>query len=1208
MEEFTDEELKQLGFQVEDEDAADLAAKLGMPIEDEDAPEAAPVEPAAPAGPRYDSTMYNTPDGGQMPFEQGMQTYAEALKDPNVTKPIGGLGYAVSTDPETGETKMVPPPSQSSFRPLRGIMSLFQNGPEQAWKDTFEPRTTVGIMDLIAMGAAETAGDMATFGAAVGDKLFGTNATGAVDSAMPNVDTGQDLTDSLIADGVPALLTGTLSALGVKSALAGTSKAVSTAPKLVKTVVDAVKAFGITVAGEVGAAATVGTDEGTIFLGENAALPLGRGLDLGDEASDKVLEQRFNTMVEGMFLASTLLGGAATAKGIAGFSAKAVLTPLTTVVSGPASMERRMYEDIMSNLVAITDASTPEQIDTVRREIARVVQANKDISIPMLNDIAADPPTLTYDTVSALLRGLEDNPEMSARATGLRAGMMNRGPVSASINAALQRPKARMEADINEYLKSVGGDTTDDQTKTMLGAADEFANQGKEFVETAGAAVGKAEQDFDKASLKLLEDYKTDVEFGQKIIDLERRTGTEIVQPGQDSLENVKLKLEDAYVTMKDQNSINFAAVSGGEVDVETLLLPLDDILDIESISKAGVAVKSNSPLRTLLNISKRREVPDIDTAGNPVLDAAGNPTFRRETDDERVVRVNKTLVDNQIDFGFFFRQIRPELSQVADNLFTAGTPAAGRQVRDLVQYIDGPLLDSVRASDPTVADSADAALKYYKEEFAPIWRGGKLGEFANLVDGTIGRTDGTDLVAQVTGKRFGENAYQEGRTSLVTGIMQSGNPDQVKSLSEAISTIDQPDDIMDYMLFKAFENVDPASDPAVLVGQLKNYSASMRKAFPAKADSLDAFIGRVEGSYANKENAAALVTEMAAKAREAKDQVLRSELSNFIQQNPFVDDVKFTGWETTSDPYEAFKSIFGNRAEGTAITIRLMDAANQLPTGRREAVVEGIETAYMKYLNDRIFAATPESGGVAAIKIGPVSKALEGLSNDIEVGRAIFADQPAKMQTLEMLMDAANFVDKNKRATPNASMSPTVFNKEATEAVSRGIAITLGPLNRLATRVRSASGMIIDKMDSTNKAQLMLGRLFADPDYFMELARRFGDTPSNEFYEKAFSDFIANGRQGSLTDVASNVTAGLKPIDTQNRDILTRNAVSGYLKTDQDDASAEVGKVDAAVSKVDTLLPDFLTPQFLQDELNAMGQAVDGVRGAVQDEWLNGK
>jgi hypothetical protein len=106
-------------------------------------------------------------------------------------------------------------------------------------------------------------------------------------------------------------------------------------------------------------------------------------------------------------------------------------------------------------------------------------------------------------------------------------------------------------------------------------------------------------------------------------------------------------------------------------------------------------------------------------------------------------------------------------------------------------------------------------------------------------------------------------------------------------------------------------------------------------------------------------------------------------------------------------------------------------------------------------------------------------------------------------METVETLLDAARIIEKQKQASPVASMSPTAFNQEAIQATNRLILTFIGPLTRFGARVSALSGTIFDKLDSTQRAAKIMDNMLADPDYFLELARKYNRYPMDPLVEE---------------------------------------------------------------------------------------------------------
>ena len=141
--------------------------------------------------------------------------------------------------------------------------------------------------------------------------------------------------------------------------------------------------------------------------------------------------------------------------------------------------------------------------------------------------------------------------------------------------------------------------------------------------------------------------------------------------------------------------------------------------------------------------------------------------------------------------------------------------------------------------------------------------------------------------------------------------------------------------------------------------------------------------------------------------------------------------------------------------------------------------------------------------------------------------------------------------VERNKGARPNASMSPTAFNQEATTATNRLIFTLIGPLSRLGTRVRAGSSAIMQKLDATGEAEKMMDKILADPDYFVELSRKYNTQPNNKTNQDLLTRFL--------------ITSGMRT--TATTDYEDR---PDLMNTALDAAADRVGDVNEAVDMLD--------------------------------------
>ena len=142
-----------------------------------------------------DPQMYDTFET----MDQANTYFRAILDDPDVATPNGLTAAQIEADgkdptrpeyifyytnPNTNRRQKVLTPDRNRFG--------------------FGSQPTVGVGQVLAGGIAESVSDVAEFGGAMSDKYFGTDVQETIAASGERIDTPQ-LTDALIADGLPAL-------------------------------------------------------------------------------------------------------------------------------------------------------------------------------------------------------------------------------------------------------------------------------------------------------------------------------------------------------------------------------------------------------------------------------------------------------------------------------------------------------------------------------------------------------------------------------------------------------------------------------------------------------------------------------------------------------------------------------------------------------------------------------------------------------------------------------------------------------------------------------------------------------------------------------------------------------------------------------------------------------------------------------------------
>ena len=1111
--------LRALGFDVEEEDQssdtdgqsqADALKELGYDVEQETPDEATIPEPELDA---ISTQMY-----GGMSFEQAMERYNQIIESPDVTPPPLGVGYAIFKDPETGRREYIPRPKANMLDAAGKAITTAIQAPfsdevslSDAAAEFNNPDASVSAFDKIALGLGESFGGVAETVAAGAEKAGLEGAVDAVQPLVVNVDTGDSFTDAMLTDAVPAA-----------AAAIATGGAANVAVKGYPLII---RALATAVPAEVAASLTTSTDEGTLFIGKDAALvSIADGVDFGDEKADQILEQRLNVLGEGLAITSGISGILPAGLKVTELAGKFALFPIYAAVVGGTTMERRVFERIANQLAQIDEAASPQQIMESRRAVAETIRANKDIIVPMLSKLDQDQ-KITVDTVSALLRGVDD-PAKRTTAAGILQGQLQRGGKAPETTAAVERPQAVLQSEMDAALKEAGGETAEAQTATMGKAADILAGEARSYVEGGEAMVSGAMARFDNAAAKVVAGFKDDLEFGAKIEKLEDLVGTEIVKDQTTSFDQVREGLKKAYSTMTEtKNNLYNAIPDGTEFDIEGFGKVLEQVTrGANDFDATGKQLLGNRLISTIRGAYGKTE-PTVgqDAFGSIVEGAEALP----------IDQVIQEIADSGVDFKVLYNNVRPEISKLIDEAYAAGQKGVAQRLVTIKRAIDEQVEWIAENGGEEAAEVANAAKSFYQGTgdtvgYAQIWRdGGRMEEFGELYDPVVSRG-------------VGESGFMEGSRDLVKDVLSGRNADAVTNMARALEQVQNPGPIADYMIADVINGFAgevrskglSGASLAAFSDNLKQYAEALNQVFPERAQKVNQFIQSVNAAAGNKaalEQALQQATDM---ADEAKNLVRETELGGFLR------GALGREFDTTTGPYKAFADIFSNAQDGVGQVRDLKSRLAELPQAQQVAVQDGMESAYLRLLTKKVQAAKMESGGTQSLKISSIDGMMGEADQMLAIGREIFSAKPEFMNGLTDLLEVSRMIGKGKGATPVAAMSPTAFNAEATKATNRLIMGFIGPLSRPGARLRAIAGGVFDAVDPTRKAEIILDNIFANPDKYLELSKKYDVDPMNPILRETLETGLITGFVKAYSADVSFLT-DQENVDQQMMDLL---------------------------------------------------------------------
>ena len=1097
-----------------------------------------------------------------MSFEDAINEYERIRNLPN-TEVERFSGNLVYTDNVTGRREFVPRPSPKMFSGLvetaisalpesvekypakvANFLGLEVN--EDAQADAFSnPKAGVSGIQLAEMGLRESVGDAAQTVAALAgnDKMVED-----IDAATPRIDTDDSFYDSAIADGLPAVAASVVGDKGVGLARTVLSKI----PLIGKVTPNAVKNLARLGVDEAAAVATLGTEEGNLFIGEDSAIPLWKGVDLGDSASDQVLNQRINALAEGLMGTSFIAGAGRSGADVGRLAYDILARPIYNAVGPKAGKEQIVFNDIVDQIVGDSvDLSDPQQRFQAIEAIARIADQNSEILIPHLDNLAeADPVQL--DTLNAILRGSVSREEaINLRKLIAEAQTKARPKFLSKASEA----KDRLDDEVASYLDSLDAETDAQQVSAMQGATNELTESANQYVDTANTNAVAAEQRYLESLESIGSGISEDLEFAPRLKKLEEITGTEIAVDKDAKLGEIMDGIRLGYEDLKTQKDLLYADIEGGEIDIDGIFKEINDLND-DQISAAASQVRRSSPLNNMLAVINTKTIRDVD----PVT---GEEIVRAPTDEERLELFRDFLTEQGADYGYFYTTLRPELSALAADLFeNDATKGAGRIIRDMVKYIDDDMTDFVAQSDEELADAARAAKAFYQDKFAPIFGGeGVMADYAALHNRTVGRTNAADVSGART---FDQAGYDQGVQRLSNRVFSGGVPAEASQMFAALEVASDPNAMADYMILDVMNNYATQirmeglnnANLTSMSADLQRYATQLNELFPKKAEQLNKFVRQIETAAKNKGDLENILGQVDAKVKSAKDDVAQTALNFFL-----VDEAFDTGYIPSSNPQASFSKLFNS--EQSVLNVQNINSQiDALPPGKQEIVRRGLEVAYAREFQLKLSDFRQEVGGGTPLKETALAKAQREFTQLFAVGRQVFANTPEVMEALEMYADVAGAVQRNRNVRSNVTNSNTAFLQEATSATNRMIFSFIGPLSRAGTRVRAGASAILERVNPDGISAEIRDRILSDPQYFAQLARRYNQAPRDMEAEDMLKRFLIGatikvrsatdeedtpmtvdgaltGAVNAIDSVAAPVSTGLDYLDQQMNGVL---------------------------------------------------------------------
>lgn len=858
---------------------------------------------------------------------------------------------------------------------------------------------------------------------------------------------------------------------------------------------------------EVGSALGSATESETILFGDRntnqsmigqfvPSIMVGVTAPVDSPEFTKTLAKRTNVLLDGLLAGKVVEMGArgtvATARLVNDF----FFRPFEEV----ATTDKKRAVIVSGILDKLTSGlETAQQREEAKTAIVDMVRQYKDVAINVPIDEIKDV-QVQVDTLGAILRALDAGDTSKAsellvksglavKAAGLKkAAIASPGLEQVAVKG--QELPLELERVITESEELFGGPRTESVGPGLLRPPEDFTNvtylreamqqQGVDEVEIAKALDNALQIQLRDLETTIEDVVRTDPSLFQQVSDLEMKTGIDMGRGASTAMNTMIERLTKASELMDAEKNAKFAAVVGGEIDTDRLV---DILLNLKvgQLDAARKTLPANDQVDVLLSQLTPRTAVDPQT-GQAIVDPATGQT-RLETIDEVKDRFRDWAedVDGQsIDFAFLFKDLRPGLTYTINKLEASGEPAATGAARTLIKlkrYIDEDAIADLKSTDPDVADNAEEALRYFKDEWAKYWDdGGALEAVGALRRNTVARN--------MQPARF----MAESRRALTNAL----TPENEEFAGLIVGMLGRPEGgqsaplVVDYIVGKVFENLETKysatgklvdMDLSAIRQSLNRFGSILENNFPSEAvkiiDLADK-LGRYQFDRVKLLDDAKIAKQV---ADNAEQELLSKELGFFFRDKLGI---------PVDNGLTAMLRVFKDPLNGQSFTREIYNRTIlDLPAR------EGLKSAYLTWLKD-LRIATESAGGVRPLR-APAQAQLSDLANTNweVIGREVFRDNPKVIEMFRQLFEETSLIQKSGMAKRLPLDSETSAIQKQMKALESGITATLGVLSRPGAQLRNLGAAFIKRMNDPLGFQRLTAEALANPDEFIRIAEK---------------------------------------------------------------------------------------------------------------------
>lgn len=1064
-------------------------------------------------GEKYmDGLPYRGPTPDEM-YQQALARYKAYEESPNVRREeglFGTVGDLIWTDPETGEEFVVPVPENKVSN------MLFGGGMDPSLGQMLGGSLRYNMPRAIAEGygmlkdRAQAQSGFSNYTGTNEDSLTATREA----QMMPQYAPGDSFVDEIVTDAGAPFLVGTgFGGLAVK-----------TLGKLVANPSNWMKATAFFAAETPATTALMASDTEPFLVGDESMLKWFEGMGVDTSAPDyeQAYARKMNLLKD---VAVTSLGGELAAKTLG-------LVVKTGGIIAGVPLIRRLFSDTAAetdlgktliNYLTDLDPTAPNYREKVEELIA-VLNDNKEVieQFNFADDIDIDDINFVLDSPTAYQRALEAGDtrattEISERlrqfsnAIGGSKERTKSSVAAAQPEDAVDRLAQQTEAALGDVSGSAGRASSDGASDADINAGafnQRVAAAADEAMADPAAAREAAQVDLDALEAEIEALASSDLSFISKVEEVYKKAGVDTTGPLRDSRKQVVEDLITANRSMTEEKDKLFSLVKGGEINAEDMLDVLDEMVTNDDYWKgidAATATRGFPQANRLLNNARfRTDIPETIMSGGKevpaykdkdgvlkvldeeAIEAGQVQSTRDETAAERLERFEEFLNDQELDYGTLVGDVRIMVIQGIDNLRRSSANISESRsagiLEEFLEYIDNGAREFVRETDPDVAEAADDAMDYYKNQFAPFWRdGGPLQEIDRLNRNVGGLNQSPNLRSEVSGQV---------KTVFDTST-QLDNAANIVKLFGRDDFAGSQEQLLDYILGEVVSKLDVTRTPgqraeygAVVSGikqQLTPYIDILAEGYPQVRQQLVDYTARLDSLVDDVPALESTLKETTERFEAAQEEVFNKTFNALFPDGP-PSAGQATAEAMVDNPYAALQTLLKS-SEGMPQIRSLLNTGDPV-------IINGVRSAYARTLRDYLKTSVTTLSGQQQLSAKATSDLVTTRPQLIENGKEIFGEQEEVVAVVERLLQLSDIAQGTRRAgSGNFAGSQTNILKEYGDYVDNMIMLLIGPLQRMGARARVVSRKASSLIDA-DFIPRTIDAAIANPDELTRLMR----------------------------------------------------------------------------------------------------------------------